>query len=137
VIARVEIALGRDRLGGERVRVHLDQRRHLRARKLHEQQPHHDPVGHHQGRQEDHEVAEAPVHHQDHDGAQAQRHDGHEGGGQDGDLRGVGEHRRAGLGDEGEDRLVGRLKRDAALTAPAARQGSSRVIPDALAGPLR
>ena len=102
---------GGDRLGGERVHVHVHQHRHGRARKLDEQQPDHDPVGHHQGCQEDHQVAEASVQHQDQDGGDPQGHDGGEGGEQGGQLGRVNKGPSAGPGEPFEDRLVHPLDR--------------------------
>jgi hypothetical protein len=97
---------GGDGLGGERVPVHLHQDRQSGTGKLDEQQPDHDPVGDHQGHQEDHQVAEASIHHQDQDGGDPQDHDGGERGEQGDKLGRVSEGRRAGPGEPFEDRLV-------------------------------
>jgi hypothetical protein len=102
---------GGDRPGGERVYINVHQHRHSRARKLDEQQPDHDPVGDHQGRQEDHQVAEASIQHQDQDGGDPQGHDGDEGGEQGDKLGRVNEGQGADPGEPFENRLVHPLDR--------------------------
>jgi hypothetical protein len=92
--------------GGERIPIDINQDRNGGTRKLDEQQPDHDPVGDHQGCQEDHQVAEASIQHQDQDGGDPQGHDGGQGGEQGDELARVSEGRGADPGEPVEDRLV-------------------------------
>jgi hypothetical protein len=100
---------GRDRPGRERVGVHVNQDWHLGTRELHGQQPNHQPVRDHQGRHEDQQMPEAPVPQQDQGGGPAQRHDGRERREQGGGFGDLVQCRRAGPGEPGKHRLVGRL----------------------------